>query len=157
MNNTIKLLLSLFICQAAGIVGSLFTTPAIPLWYAGLNKPSFTPPNGLFAPVWISLFFLMGISLFLLWIRGPMEAGFHAAMGVFLLQLVLNIAWSLIFFGLKRPFLAFIDILLLWFAILLCIILFFRISRIASLLFLPYLLWVGFASILNYSIWRLNP
>ena len=86
-----------------------------------------------------------------------METGFHAALGIFFLQLVLNIAWSLIFFGLKRPFLAFIDILLLWFAILLCIILFFRISRIAALLFLPYLLWVGFASVLNYSIWRLNP
>ncbi len=150
-----KLTLSLLLCQFAGVVGSFFTTPAIPTWYKTLNKPSFTPPNWVFSPVWISLFTLMGISLFLVW-RKQGEPRVRIALTLFSLQLGLNILWSIAFFGLKSPLLGLIDILLLWLAILLTILTFLKVSRIAGWLLLPYLLWVSFAAVLNYFLWVFN-
>lgn len=155
-NDALKLIASLLLCQLAGFVGSLFTTPAIPTWYKTLNKPFFTPPNWIFSPVWISLFVLMGISLFLVW-RRQGHPRFKTALTFFSLQLVLNVLWSVAFFGLRSPLLGFIDIVLLWLAIFLTIQNFLKISKLAGGLLLPYLLWVSFATLLNFSLWVLNP
>ncbi|MBI2598419.1 MAG: tryptophan-rich sensory protein [Candidatus Diapherotrites archaeon] len=152
----IKLIISIVICQAAGLVGSIFTFPAIAGWYSTIQKPVFTPPNWVFAPVWTTLFLLMGISLYLVWNKGFENKKSKTAVSVFGLQLGLNVLWSFLFFGLQNPLLAFIEIILLWLAILATIILFYRISKSASYLLIPYLLWVSFATFLNYSIWVLN-
>jgi benzodiazapine receptor len=151
-----KLIASLIVCQLAGFVGSLFTTPSIPTWYASLAKPSFTPPNWVFSPVWISLFVLMGISLFLLWEKTLHYPGVRTAMLWFAVQLGLNMLWSILFFGLKSPFLALIGIIVLWIAIFLTILKSFRVSKLAGMLLIPYLIWVSFAAGLNYSIWTIN-
>ena len=151
-----KLIVSLIICQLAGFVGSLFTTPSIPTWYASLAKPSFTPPNWVFSPVWISLFVLMGISLFLLWEKTLHFPGVKTAIFWFAVQLGLNMLWSILFFGLKSPFLALIEIIVLWIAIFLTILKSLRVSKLAGVLLIPYLIWVSFAAGLNYSIWTLN-
>lgn len=150
------LFVSIIICQLAGVIGSIFTTSAIPRWYAGINKPSFNPPNWVFAPVWTTLFLLMGISLYLVWRKGLNEKDIKIAVAVFVFQLILNALWSFLFFGLESPFAAFIEIIFLWIAILASIILFFRISWVAGALLIPYILWVSFASVLNFAIWRLN-
>lgn len=150
-----KLVLAVLICQSAGVIGSVFTTSSLESWYQKLVKPSFNPPGWLFGPVWISLYLLMGISLYLVWIRRP-EQGTFAALVFFGIQLLLNTLWSVVFFGLQRPGLAFLEILFLFTAILVTAFLFFKISRPAAYLMIPYLIWVGFASVLNYFIWRLN-
>jgi len=151
-----KFIVSILICQIAGGIGSLFTSPAISTWYAALQKPSFNPPNWLFAPVWTILFLLMGISLYLIWIRGFKNKETKIALFIFAVQLILNTLWSILFFGLKFPLYAFIEIIILWLAISLTIISFYKISKTAAYLLLPYILWVSFASYLNYSIWMLN-
>jgi benzodiazapine receptor len=151
-----RLIISLALPQLAGAAGSLFTAPSIPIWYAALEKPSFSPPNWIFAPVWIILFLLMGISLYLVWSKGLENRKVKTAVLIFSGQLGLNIIWSLLFFGLQSPFYAFIEIIILWLAILLTIISFYKISKIAAYLLLPYILWVSFAGFLNYFIWRLN-
>ncbi len=143
-------------CQMAGVIGSIFTTPAIPTWYANINKPSFRPPNWVFAPVWTILFLLMGIALFLVLRKGLKNKNVKIAFFFFIFHLVLNTLWSILFFGLESPFAAFIEIIFLWASILVSIILFLQISRIAGYLLIPYLLWVSFASVLNFTIWRLN-
>ena len=152
----IKLIASLIICQLAGFVGSLFTAPSIPVWYDSLAKPSFTPPNWVFSPVWISLFVLMGISLFLLWEKTLHYPGVKTAMLWFAVQLVLNMLWSILFFGFKSPFLALIEIIVLWIAIFITILKSLRVSKLSGVLLIPYLIWVSFAAGLNYSIWTLN-
>lgn len=152
----VKLVVSIIVCQAAGLIGSLFTTPAIPTWYASLRKPVFTPPNWLFAPVWTTLFLLMGIALFLIWRKGVGMPGVKMALIIFFIQLLFNIFWSIAFFGLKSPLLGLIVIVILWIAILLTIINFYRISTIAGLLLVPYILWVSYAGILNFSLFTLN-
>lgn len=152
----IILVSSLIICQLAGILGSLFTTPYIPTWYASLTKPSFNPPNWLFSPVWITLFVLMGISLYFLWEKSLRERKVKIALIFFSIQLVLNILWSILFFGFKSPFSAFIEIVFLWVAILLTILLSLKVSKIAAALLVPYILWVSFAAVLNFFIWNLN-
>ena len=151
----LKLVASVILCQIAGFLGSLFTTPAIPTWYATLRKPFFTPPNWIFSPVWISLFILMGISLFFVWRRTD-HPKFKIAFIFFFVQLILNILWSLAFFGLRLPLLGFMDIILLWIAILLTIQNFLKVSKFAGVLLLPYLLWVSFATLLNFSLWIQN-
>ncbi len=152
----IKLIVSLLICQAAGFLGSLVTTPSIPVWYASLEKPSFSPPNWVFSPVWITLYALMGISLYLLWREDTKIPKVQIALFFFVVQLILNIGWSMVFFGLKLPLLAFIEILLLWIAILLTILRAVKVSKTAGLLLLPYILWVSFAAGLNFFLWYLN-
>jgi benzodiazapine receptor len=151
-----KLIFSIFLCLFAGFIGSYFTTPAIPTWFATLQKPSFAPPNWVFAPVWTSLYILMGISLFLVWQKGREDKTVKAAIYLFAGQLVLNALWSFVFFGLRSPLLGLIEIIILWIAILATILSFMKISRTAAYLLIPYILWVSFASIVNFSIWSLN-
>ena len=148
---------SLAACFLAGGIGSIFTSAAIPTWYASLTKPAFTPPNGVFGPVWSTLYLLMGISLFLVWRMGSSIPGVSIALAFFWSQLLLNTLWSISFFGLRSPLLGLLNIALLWGLILITLILFLRVNRPAGLLLLPYLLWVSYASALNLAIWKLNP
>jgi benzodiazapine receptor len=149
------LLILVAICLGAGAVGSLFTSPSIPTWYATLQKPSWTPPSWLFAPVWTLLYLAMAVAAWLVWRKGGL-AGAKLALALFAFQLILNVCWSAIFFSARMPGLAFAEIVLLWLMILATIIAFRPISQAGALLMLPYLLWVGFASALNFAIWRLN-
>ncbi len=156
-SKTLKLIVSILICQAAGFLGSIFTTPKIATWYQGVAKPSFNPPNYLFGPVWILLFILMGVSLYIIWTSKFKDKTYKKeVITIFFIQLVLNIIWSILFFGLESPMLAFFEIIILWISILATIIGFYKISRIASLILIPYILWVSFASVLNFFIWKLN-
>lgn len=154
--NWLKLIVALFLCQSAGIIGALFTFDAIPSWYAGLVKPSFAPPNWLFGPAWTTLYTLMGISLYLIWQAKAKIKIKKAALNIFYAQLILNALWSIIFFGLKNPGLAFVEILLMWVLIAASIVKFNKINKTASYLLVPYLLWVSFATLLNASIVYLN-
>jgi tryptophan-rich sensory protein len=151
-----RLAFAILLCEFAGIVGSFFTMPAIPAWYASLNKPFFSPPNWLFGPVWTTLFALMGISLFLVWQKGLQNKAVNVAVSVFGLQLILNIFWSVLFFGLQNPSLALIEIIALWAAIAFTIKKFYPISRKAAYLLVPYIAWVSIAALLNAAIWLLN-
>ena len=152
-----RLIVAIFVCQLAGIVGSVFTRPSIPTWYATLQKPVFTPPSWLFAPVWSSLFLLMGIAAYLIWNKGIQNIEVRIALFIFGIQLVLNMFWSFFFFKLQSTLYGFVEIVILWIAILLTVIYFLRISGTASLLLLPYLFWVSFAAVLNFYIMKLNP
>lgn len=148
----LKLIVSILLCEAIGIIGSFFTFPAIGTWYAGLQKPFFNPPDWLFGPAWTILFALMGLSLYL-----AMEKGLAKKAIVFFgIQLILNLSWSILFFGLHSPMLAFIEIIFLWIAILATILEFRKTSQKAALLLLPYIVWVSFAAMLNYAVWVLN-
>ena len=150
--NILTLAFWLLLPQLVGFAGSAATIPSITGWYSSLIKPSFNPPNWIFAPVWTSLFLLMGISSYLVFkqkITSP-------AIVFYLLQLLLNFLWSYFFFGLHQPLLALVDIILLWLLILATIISFYRLFPAAGLLLIPYLFWVSFASILNLYIVKLN-
>ena len=140
----LKLAVSILLPLIAGFAGSFFTSSA---WYQALDKPFFSPPSWVFGPVWTSLYILMGISFYLIWTSGR-SIGVPSA--VFLVQLGLNAVWSPLFFGLRNPLLAFIDLALLWIAIIATIILFYRIDRRAAYLLIPYILWVSFAGLLNW-------
>jgi len=155
-NNFIKLIISVIVAELAGVIGSIFTSSSVSTWYRTLPKPAFNPPNWVFSPVWIALFLLMGIAAFLIWKKGWKHKGVRVALFVYAIQLVLNIFWSIIFFGWRSPAAAFSEILLLWLAILLTIILFSRLSRAAAWLLVPYILWVTFAAVLNFSIWSIS-
>jgi len=152
----LKLVVSIVACQCAGLIGSIFTMPAIPTWYETLAKPSFTPPSWLFAPAWITLYVLMGVAAFLIWRKGLDIRNVKSALIIFLVQLVLNALWSAIFFGAKSLIGGAVVIVLLWIAILFTILRFFKISAAAGGLLIPYILWVSFASVLNISILALN-
>ena len=151
-----KLVLCIAICELAGVIGSVFTISVIPTWYTGLVKPALNPPSWVFGPAWIVLYALMGIAAFLIWKRGWQRKEVRTALGIFGAQLIVNAAWSLIFFGARNPFYALIDILLLWVLILLTIVAFYRVSKPAAYLLLPYICWVSFAMYLNYMIYVLN-
>ncbi len=142
--------------QLAGVIGSFFTFDSVTSWYAFLERPDFAPPNWVFGPVWITLYTMMGISAFLVYEAGIDRREVRLAMGLFGLQLGLNALWSILFFGLQSPVLGLICIIALWFAIVATMMSFWKISRKASVILVPYLLWVSFASILNYFIWALN-
>jgi translocator protein len=152
----VKLIASIIICQGAGGIGAVFTTPAIPTWYKGLKKPGFTPPNSAFGPVWITLYLLVGIAIFLVWKEDFTRDGVTIAFGFFWVQLVINVLWSIVFFGQKSLSGGIGLIILLWIMILVNIILFFRVSPAAGGLLIPYLIWVTIAANLNIQIWRLN-
>lgn len=134
----------------------IFTRPAIPGWYAQLRKPAFAPPNWLFAPVWITLYFLMGIALFLVWRRSMAEPRVRSAVAVFMIQLILNAIWSPAFFGLRSPLAGLVVIFLLLVAIFFSIQRFAGISVVAAWLLVPYIIWVGFATVLNAAIYLMN-
>jgi tryptophan-rich sensory protein len=151
-----KLIIFIFIAQAAGLVGAIATTPAISGWYVFLNKPFFTPPNWLFGPVWTLLYLLMGISAYLIHSLGFEKIKIKKALYLFAAQLILNTLWSFVFFGFKLPFLAYIVIIILWIFIVLTIKNFLKLSKLAGYLMIPYLIWVTYASFLNLAIFLLN-
>ncbi len=156
-SDILQLAASILVCQFSGLVGSYFTYPSISGWYAYLNKPSFTPPSWLFAPVWITLYTVMGISAFLVWRERKRDERAKRGLAIFAVQLALNALWSVVFFGFRSPISGLAVIGLLWLTILLTIWEFLKVSRTAGLLLLPYVLWVSFAAILNYSIFAMNP
>ncbi len=156
LNSFFKLIIAIVVCELAGIIGSIFTASAIPNWYATLAKPALNPPSWIFGPVWTTLYALMGIAAFLVWKKGWDRTDARKALYVFGLQLVLNALWSIVFFGLQSPAWAFANIVLMWLAIVWTMILFYKISKPAVWLLMPYILWVSFAAYLNYSIWMLN-
>ncbi|MDD5454658.1 MAG: tryptophan-rich sensory protein [Candidatus Ratteibacteria bacterium] len=151
-----KLIIAIVICEFAGIIGSFFTVSSVSSWYASLAKPRLTPPGWIFAPVWTTLYVLMGIAAFLIWNNGLKRRDVKIALSIFIGQLVLNMFWSIIFFGMRSPLWAFIEIIFLWLAIIASIIAFSKISKPAAWLLAPYILWVSFAAYLNYSVWRLQ-
>lgn len=153
VRNLPKLVFAILICQGAGFLGSIFTAPAISTWYVTLQKPELSPPNWVFAPVWTALFLMMGIALYLV-LSAKVQS--KKAVQLFGFQLGLNVAWSIIFFGLKNPGLALLEIVILWIAIFLTIKSFYQINKTAGYLLVPYLLWVSLALYLNYQIWILN-
>lgn len=156
MKKLVALIIAIVGCELVGLAATPFTISSISTWYETLNKPVFSPPNFIFGPVWTSLYFLMGISAFLVWEKGLHKKIVKNALMYFLIQLALNFFWSAIFFGLHLPLLAFVDIIALWIFILITIIKFTKISKTASYLLIPYLLWVSFAALLNLSIVLLN-
>jgi tryptophan-rich sensory protein len=156
MSKTLTFISSIGLCLAMGALGSIFTAPAIQGWYGSLIKPSFNPPDWVFGPVWTLLYILMGIALYLVLIKGKDASGVKKGVQIFLIQLMLNVAWSYLFFYLKSPFYAFLEILLLWAAIFLTMRQFKKLDIRAVWLLVPYILWVSFAAFLNYTIWRLN-
>ncbi len=179
INNPIKFIISVVVSELAGVVGAIFTTSSVTTWYATLNKPALNPPAWVFGPVWTTLYFLIGISLYLVWKRdwkivnhfwenrdkpwNPIskrlwQGDWQKAnvIAIFLVQYILNILWSLVFFGLHQPAWAFFVIVALWVSIIYLIINFYRISKTAAWLLAPYFLWVSFAAYLNLAIWALN-
>ncbi len=152
----VKIVIGILICNGVGLLASSVTLDAIPGWYAQLNNPSFNPPNWLFGPVWTVLYTLMGISAATIWEAGAERPEVKKALNIFAIQLVLNGLWSYLFFGYKNPLFAFIEILWLLIAIVVTILHFKNIKSWAAWLLIPYLLWVIFAAILNFSIYLLN-
>ncbi len=146
------LFVSIAVCELAGIVPSFLTANDVATWYTTLQKPGFTPPSWVFGPVWTTLYLLMGIALYLVWRRG----GNRFALVIFAVQLVLNASWTLVFFGAHWPAGGLAVILTLFVAIVITMVAFARIDRRAAVLLVPYLCWVGFATLLNYELWRLN-
>ena len=153
-----KIVLAIVVCELAGIVGSAFTISSVSSWYVTLLKPALNPPSWVFGPVWTLLYLLMGISLFLVWENKSEITAKDRKRGLILfsIQLALNALWSIFFFGFHDPALELLDLIALWIAILATMIWFYKISRPAMYLLLPYILWVSFAMYLNYSIYALN-
>jgi tryptophan-rich sensory protein len=154
--DALKFIVALVACQLAGLVGYFFTTRSLETWYQNINRPGYAPPDGIFAPVWIMLYALMGIAGFLVWRRGLQYPGVKEGLLAFLVQLTLNACWSIAFFGFRSPLAGLIVIIVLWIEILITIIYFFRVDRTAGLLILPYIAWVSFAAVLNYGFFALN-
>jgi translocator protein len=152
-----RLATSIIIVFIAGAIGTVATLSQITTWYATLAKPVWAPPNWLFGPVWTTLYVLIGIALFLVWREGTDRRDVRAALGIFTVQLVLNILWSVVFFSYHSLLGGFIVILILWIAILANIIAFYVISKPAGLILIPYIVWVSIASYLNYAVYILNP
>lgn len=156
MTKFLKLVGAVAVSEGVGLLGSVVTLPAIGGWYRALNKPAFTPPNWVFGPVWTVLYLLMGIALYLVVKKGARPPRVKLALLVFGIQLGLNCLWSFIFFGMHLPWLALGEIAVLWSAVMLTIWAFEKVSKSAAYLLLPYILWISFAAILNYSIAILN-
>jgi translocator protein len=155
--NIVKLVVCCAVPTLVGVMGSFFTTnDSLGNWYANLNKPPFNPPNWIFGPVWTTLYIMMGVSAFLIWLKGLDSKIVRIALVCFIIQLFLNGIWTPLFFGLHSPLLGLIDIILLLNAIIVTVYVFFKISRPAGLLLVPYLAWVSFATILNASLYLLN-
>lgn len=151
-----KILIAIAICQSAGLLGTLFTMEAIPTWYTTLNKPSFNPPSWIFGPVWTLLYALMGYSLYRVWTHGWKSKKVILALSAFAVQLFLNAWWSVIFFGMRNPEWALVEIVVMWMFIVFTVLSFYKVDKLAAWLLVPYLAWVTFAAYLNYTIWTLN-
>jgi tryptophan-rich sensory protein len=155
LRSAAALIVSMGTCLLVGVSGSLVTATSVREWYPHIQKPSWTPPSAVFGPVWTVLFLLMGVSAWLIW-RESVGSSRLTALLIFVTQLVLNGTWSVLFFGLRSPGWAVLEIVLLWSSIVATMIAFVRISRLAAGLLLPYLLWVSYAAALNGAIWSLN-
>lgn len=151
----ITAIISIAIAQGAGLIGAVFTTSSVTSWYLTINKPFWNPPSWIFGPVWTLLYVFMGIAAYLVWQQRDLP-GAKLALSVYALQLVLNTLWSILFFGLKNPGLALVEIIFLLVSIIITTVLFWRITPLAGALMIPYLVWVSFATYLNYTIWQLN-
>jgi tryptophan-rich sensory protein len=156
LNDLYKLALAVVVSEVAGVIGSIFTIPAISGWYATLTKPALNPPGWVFGPVWTLLYALMGLAAFWVWKKGWHKKEVKIALAFFAFQLLLNMLWSLAFFGLHSPLWAFVNIVFMWLAIVATMIAFWKISRPAFYLLVPYILWVSFAAYLNLAIILLN-
>ena len=152
----VKILISVIICLGVGFMSSIATQTGVDGWYKTIVKPSFNPPNYIFGPVWTVLYIMMGIAAGLVWSRGTHHIWVKTALYHFVFQLLFNALWSLVFFGLEKPFWALIVILILFVLILLTIKWFKVVNKKAAYLLIPYALWVLFATVLNFEIWRLN-
>ena len=155
MNNIAKLVISILIPLGIGLSSALFNDTGEGSWFQALEKPSWNPPGWVFGPVWTTLYILMGIALYLVW-KSPASSRRRTAIILFSFQMVLNFFWSFIFFKLEEPGWAFVEIVVLWFTILVTIFSFASINKTAAWLLVPYISWVSFASLLNYTIWLLN-
>ena len=154
-NSLIVFVLFVTGCFVVAGVGALFTASSVNEWYPMIRKPSWTPPSWLFGPVWTFLYLIMGIAAWIIWYKASWDRA-SWALGLFAFQLVLNAAWSPLFFGLQSPLAGLLAIIPLWAAILVTLLLFWKISPFAGLLMVPYWLWVSFATVLNFAIWRMN-
>lgn len=155
MEKIIKLTISLIIPLLIGFLGSFFTTSSVNSWYTTINKPFFNPPNWIFAPVWTVLFILIGLSFYYVWINN-FDNQKYKVISIYYAQLFLNLLWSILFFGMRSPLFSLIEIIILCVVIVFNILIFYKVSKKAGLLLLPYLFWVIFASFLNFSIYMLN-
>jgi translocator protein len=153
---TLKILISTSACLCLGALSGIATSSSITSWYLHINKPSFNPPNWVFGPAWTILYLFMGIAFALIWNVGIEKETVKKALRIFLIQFVLNLIWSVLFFTLQNPMIAFIDIVILLIAIGITIKHFLPLHKTAAYLLFPYLLWVSFATLLNGSIWYLN-
>lgn len=152
----IGMVVSIAVCFLAAGIGGMATAGSVDSeWFVGLQKPTWNPPNWLFGPVWTALYFMMSIAAWLVW-RQSGFAGSKPALGWFAFHLILNVMWSVLFFGWQQPGWAAVEIVLLWITIVVSMALFYRHSKLAAGLLIPYLLWVTFAAFLNYRIWSLN-
>jgi len=149
-------IINIAIPLAMGAIGAWFTSQYVKTWYVTLNKPSFNPPNWVFPPVWTTLFILMGIAAYLVWLKRKEVQHFNRTVAIYLIQLVLNVMWSFLFFYAHEIGLALFEIIALLLVIIINAMVFYKIDKTAGLLFIPYILWVGFAAILTYSIFSLN-
>ena len=156
MTKIVRLITSVSVCLLTGFLGSFATRDSITTWYAQLSRPSFTPPDWTFGVVWPVLYVMMGISAFLIWNVGIDKRQVKVSLGCFASQLILNGLWTPIFFGLHLIGLALVEIVILWAAILMTILAFWKVSKPAALLLLPYILWVSFAVVLNAILFLLN-
>jgi benzodiazapine receptor len=155
-SDIVSLVVAVVIPLVVGGLGGAATAPAIPTWYEGLNKPPWNPPNWVFGPVWTALYILMGVAAWLVWRQGWDNPQVQVALTIFGVQLLLNLFWSLIFFGWRSPSWAALEIVVLWGFILATTALFYRVESVAGLLLIPYQLWVTFAAVLNVTVWQLN-
>lgn len=155
IRDLIGLAVIMAVCLAVSGIGGAITATSVDTWYRTLEKAPFNPPDWVFAPVWTTLFVLMAIAAWRVWRRAGFTAG-RGALVVFAAQLTMNLAWSYLFFGLRRIELALVEIVVLLLAIVATTILFWRIDRLAGALFVPYVLWVGYATALTASLWMLN-
>lgn len=156
LTNFWKLIISFLVVAAAALVGSLATMDAIPTWYTELNRTAITPPNWVFGPAWTLLYILMAIAAFLVWKKGLEKKEVREALQLFIAQLSFNALWSIIFFGQHEILMAFFEIVFLWLTILLTILWFSKISKLAAWLMVPYITWVTFAGILNFATYLVN-
>jgi tryptophan-rich sensory protein len=154
-NNTILALVGfILLCLLVGFTGAFLTAESVRGWYLTINKPTWTPPNYLFAPVWTTLYFMMGSAVWLVW--RERHSTIAIPLALFFIQLFFNLIWSGLFFTLQSPILGLVDISILWLLITATIVSFWRVKPLAGLLLVPYLLWVSYATALNFAIWQMN-
>ena len=156
MSNAIKLIIAVAIPLAVGGISGFFTATGVESWFQTINKPSWNPPGWIFGPVWTTLYAMMGVALFLVWKSDSSDILKKTAIALFAVQLILNFFWSFIFFDQHQIGWALVEIIVMWIFILLTIFAFGNVSKLAAWLLVPYISWVSFATILNYSIWKMN-